>query len=203
MQLIPALLLAAALPAATFVALDLAIPRAAAATQPTVAVEEADAGFTLGEELPEEPADDEPNESWTLLRLRAEAKRRGLTGTSNLPKAALLERLGPERALEHLVADPSVAKGRFAPRLAQWDPAEEEARARALAAERERQEREAAAARQREEEERRRQEEDRKRRAESAADPISRQHYKEMAAHYRRLATEHLEIIRDEPARQA
>ncbi len=34
MQLIPALLLAAALPAATFVALDLAIPQAAAATQP-------------------------------------------------------------------------------------------------------------------------------------------------------------------------
>ncbi len=34
MQLIPALLLAAALPAATFVALDLAIPRAAAATPP-------------------------------------------------------------------------------------------------------------------------------------------------------------------------
>lgn len=32
-------------------------PQAAAATQPTVAVEEADAGFTLGEELPEEPAD--------------------------------------------------------------------------------------------------------------------------------------------------
>jgi hypothetical protein len=43
--------------------------------------------------LPEEPADDQPNESWTLLRLRAEAKRRGLTGTSNLPKAALLDRL--------------------------------------------------------------------------------------------------------------
>ncbi|WP_194461034.1 hypothetical protein [Bradyrhizobium sp. CCBAU 53421] len=41
------------------------------------------------------------------------------------------------------------------------------------------------------------------RRAESATDPISRQHYKEMAAHYRRLATEHLEIIRSEPARQA
>ena len=38
-------------------------------------------------------ADDEPNEAWTLLQLRAEAKRRGLTGTSNLPKAALLERL--------------------------------------------------------------------------------------------------------------
>lgn len=37
------------------------------------------------------------------------------------------------------------------------------------------------------------------RRAESAADPISREHYREMAAHYRRLATEHLEINR-EPA---
>lgn len=43
--------------------------------------------------LPEEPADDQPNESWTLLKLRAAAKERGLTGTSNLPKAALLERL--------------------------------------------------------------------------------------------------------------
>ncbi|MGY3588907.1 hypothetical protein ACVIGB_002137 [Bradyrhizobium sp. USDA 4341] len=38
------------------------------------------------------------------------------------------------------------------------------------------------------------------RRAESAADPISREHYREMAAHYRRLATEHLEINRSEPA---
>ena len=38
------------------------------------------------------------------------------------------------------------------------------------------------------------------RRAESATDPISRQHYKEMAAHYRSLAVEHLEIHRDEPA---
>jgi len=37
-------------------------------------------------------------------------------------------------------------------------------------------------------------------RAESAADPISRQHYKEMAAHYRSLAVEHLEVQRDEPA---
>lgn len=41
------------------------------------------------------------------------------------------------------------------------------------------------------------------RRAESATDTISRQHYKEMAAHYRRLAAEHLEITRSEPARQA
>ena len=32
------------------------------------------------------------------------------------------------------------------------------------------------------------------RRAESATDPISRQHYKEMAAHYRSLAVEHLEV---------
>jgi hypothetical protein len=38
------------------------------------------------------------------------------------------------------------------------------------------------------------------RRAESAPDPISRQHYKEMAAHYRSLAVEHLEVHRDEPA---
>lgn len=41
------------------------------------------------------------------------------------------------------------------------------------------------------------------RRAEPVADPISRQHYKEMAAHYRALAAEHLEINRDEPADQA
>ena len=32
------------------------------------------------------------------------------------------------------------------------------------------------------------------RRAESATDPISKQHYKEMAAHYRSLAVEHLEV---------
>jgi hypothetical protein len=38
------------------------------------------------------------------------------------------------------------------------------------------------------------------RRAEAAADPISRRHYKEMAAHYRALAVEHLEVRRDEPA---
>ena len=36
-------------------------------------------------------------------------------------------------------------------------------------------------------------------RAEQASDPISRQHYKEMAAHYRSLAVEHLEIRQDEP----
>jgi hypothetical protein len=41
------------------------------------------------------------------------------------------------------------------------------------------------------------------RRAESATDPISRRHYKEMAAHYRALATEHLEVNRDQPAHQA
>jgi hypothetical protein len=38
------------------------------------------------------------------------------------------------------------------------------------------------------------------RRAEEAIDPISRQHYKEMAAHYRSLAVEHLEVRHDEPA---
>ena len=37
-------------------------------------------------------------------------------------------------------------------------------------------------------------------RAESATDPISRQHCKEMAAHYRSLAVEHLEVHRDEPS---
>jgi len=38
------------------------------------------------------------------------------------------------------------------------------------------------------------------RRAETATDPISRQHYKEMAKHYRSLAVEHLDIKRGEPA---
>ena len=32
------------------------------------------------------------------------------------------------------------------------------------------------------------------RRAESATDPMSRRHYKEMAAHYRSLAVEHLDV---------
>jgi len=31
-------------------------------------------------------------------------------------------------------------------------------------------------------------------RAEKAVDPISRQHYREMAAHYRSLSVEHLEL---------
>jgi hypothetical protein len=38
------------------------------------------------------------------------------------------------------------------------------------------------------------------RRAETATDPISKQHYREMAAHYRSLAVEHLNVHRDEPA---
>ena len=58
-----------------------------AGAEPTVTAAE------LTPPLPEDPAADEPNESWTLLKLRAAAKERGLTGTSNLPKAALLERL--------------------------------------------------------------------------------------------------------------
>ena len=37
-------------------------------------------------------------------------------------------------------------------------------------------------------------------RAENATDLISRQHYKEMAAHYRSLAVEHMDVKRDEPA---
>jgi hypothetical protein len=37
-------------------------------------------------------------------------------------------------------------------------------------------------------------------RAESAADPISRQHYREMAAHYRQLLVEHMDTRSREPA---
>ena len=38
------------------------------------------------------------------------------------------------------------------------------------------------------------------RRAESATDPITKGHYREMAAHYRALAAEHLDVRRNEPA---
>ena len=38
------------------------------------------------------------------------------------------------------------------------------------------------------------------RRAEAVADPISKQHYREMAAHYRQLLVEHLDVQRREPA---
>jgi len=38
------------------------------------------------------------------------------------------------------------------------------------------------------------------RRAEEATDPISRQHYREMAAHYRQLLVEHLDVISHEAA---
>jgi hypothetical protein len=37
-------------------------------------------------------------------------------------------------------------------------------------------------------------------RADNAADPISRQHYREMAIHYRKLMVEHLETRTHEPA---
>jgi hypothetical protein len=37
-------------------------------------------------------------------------------------------------------------------------------------------------------------------RAEQAADPISRQHYREMAAHYRQLLVEHLDVTQREHA---
>ena len=37
-------------------------------------------------------------------------------------------------------------------------------------------------------------------RAETAADPISRQHYREMAAHYRKLLVEHLDVKAHEHA---
>ncbi len=60
---------------------------AEADAEPTVATDE------LTPPLPESQPEGEPDESWTLLQLRQEAKHRGLTGTSNLPKAALLDRL--------------------------------------------------------------------------------------------------------------
>ena len=37
-------------------------------------------------------------------------------------------------------------------------------------------------------------------RAESAADPITRQHYREMAAHYRQLLVEHIDTKAHETA---
>ena len=37
-------------------------------------------------------------------------------------------------------------------------------------------------------------------RAESAADPITRQHYREMAAHYRKLLVEHIDTSSHQPA---
>ena len=37
-------------------------------------------------------------------------------------------------------------------------------------------------------------------RAESATDPISRQHYREMAAHYRKLLVEHIDSRSQETA---
>jgi len=37
-------------------------------------------------------------------------------------------------------------------------------------------------------------------RAESATDPISRQHYREMAAHYRQLLVEHMDTRSHETA---
>lgn len=37
-------------------------------------------------------------------------------------------------------------------------------------------------------------------RAEAAVDPISKRHYREMAAHYRQLLVEHLDTRSPEPA---
>jgi hypothetical protein len=43
--------------------------------------------------LPHKPPADVPSEEWTLVRLREEARRRGLSGVANLSKARLVERL--------------------------------------------------------------------------------------------------------------
>jgi hypothetical protein len=37
-------------------------------------------------------------------------------------------------------------------------------------------------------------------RADNATDPVSLQHYREMAAHYRQLFVEHVDVRHDEPA---
>jgi hypothetical protein len=37
-------------------------------------------------------------------------------------------------------------------------------------------------------------------RADNATDPISKQHYREMAAHYRKLFVEHVDVRHDEPS---
>jgi hypothetical protein len=37
-------------------------------------------------------------------------------------------------------------------------------------------------------------------RADNAIEPISKRHYREMAAHYRSLLVEHLDLRHDEPA---
>ena len=37
-------------------------------------------------------------------------------------------------------------------------------------------------------------------RAQSAADPITRRHYREMAAHYRKLLVEHIDTSAHQPA---
>lgn len=50
-------------------------------------------GGGLTPPLPHEGSEDRPNASWTLVRLRKEADRRGITGVSNLTKATLVERL--------------------------------------------------------------------------------------------------------------
>ncbi|WP_462417807.1 DNA-processing protein DprA [Kytococcus sp. Marseille-QA3725] len=65
------------------------------------------------------------NGSWTEERLARAAWSR-LAEPGDERAAALLAEHGPQEALERLTRDPELAGGRFAPRLADWDPAREE-----------------------------------------------------------------------------
>jgi hypothetical protein len=64
-----------------------------AADAEPVAREAPHAAGELTPPLPHKPAADVPSEEWTLVRLREEARRRGLPGVANLSKARLVERL--------------------------------------------------------------------------------------------------------------
>ena len=82
---------------AAFVATPVSTLLAEASSPPAIeAASTADAGTppdgALTPPLPQ-ASDGGPDESWTLVRLRAEARSRGLKGVSSLNKSALLQRL--------------------------------------------------------------------------------------------------------------
>jgi peptidoglycan hydrolase CwlO-like protein len=74
------------------------LDRATDAIQPTKAVEPtaaAAAGVPTDQPTTAEGLTP-PDESWTVAELRAEARARGLTGISNMPKAQLLDALNDD-----------------------------------------------------------------------------------------------------------
>ena len=71
--------------------LDEAASRAAGTAADTaVGVDEADEASEAAPVRPTEPAHAQPDSSWTVVRLRAEARSRGITGVTTKPKAELL-----------------------------------------------------------------------------------------------------------------